>query len=161
MSSESPAIFSQEYKAPPILTPGVLIPALLCAFQIGASQYFVQKNVPNNKCVAQVIWDLCDPHIQNWHIDNMACINALDFGDFMNEIRANSLVEGWEGVIELSILVNAQGDKPFWDWLQELQATNAFITCTYAELDEASLQTQIKANLNKTLKKDAAHKRTH
>jgi hypothetical protein len=64
MSSESPAMFSQEYKAPPILAPSVLTLALLCAFQIGASQYFVQKKVPNDKCVAQVVWGLCDPHIQ-------------------------------------------------------------------------------------------------
>jgi len=40
-----PAISSQDIR-PPILTLGKLTPALLCAFQMGALQYFSQKNLP-------------------------------------------------------------------------------------------------------------------
>jgi hypothetical protein len=41
----APALFLQDHKAPPILTPGALTPALLRAFQIGSMQYFAQKNI--------------------------------------------------------------------------------------------------------------------
>jgi len=116
----APALFSQDHKAPPILTPGALTPALLRAFQIGSMQYLVQKNIATDKQVNHVVWGLRDPRVQNWYINDMVSIDALTFTAFMNEVRKNWLLDGWEGVIENSILKSNQGDRPFWDWLQSL-----------------------------------------
>jgi hypothetical protein len=79
----------------------------------------------------------------------------------MNEVCTNWLSDRWEGVIEGSILKLNQGDCPFWDWLQSLQATNTLIIGTYAKLDDAMIQTHIKSNLNETLKTQVNHKKTH
>ena len=59
------------------------------------------------------------------------------------------------------MLKSQQHDVPFDDWLQSLQATAALIVGTYAELDDASLRTHIKSNMNNTLKGDALHAKTH
>jgi len=56
-----------------------------------------------------------------------AQIDTLTFPEFMTEICKNWLNDGWKGYIEESILNSAQGDKPFWDWLQLILSTNALI----------------------------------
>jgi hypothetical protein len=73
------AIFSQDYKFPPITTAGAPTPALLCAFQMGSLQHFSRKKVPIPKQVPQIIWGLHDPHIQNWYVNDTAWIDALPF----------------------------------------------------------------------------------
>jgi hypothetical protein len=78
----------------------------------------------------------------------------------MNEVR-NWLSDGWEGIIETSILNSAQGDKPFWDWLQSLQATAALIIGTHAKFNDGMMRTHIKSKMNDTLKVEANHKKTH
>jgi hypothetical protein len=71
------------------------------------------------------------------------------------------LTDGWAGIIKQSILNSTQGDKPFWDWVQALQAMNVLIVGTYAEMDNTAMCTHIKANLNESLKVVANRKETH
>jgi hypothetical protein len=61
----------------------------------------------------------------------MPCIDNLSFKSFMDEIHVNLLTDSWEGVIEQSVLNSTQGDKPFWNWIQSLQATAALIVGTF------------------------------
>ena len=61
----TPTVFSQDHKGPPILTAGTLTPGLLCAFHMGALEFFSLKNIPADKHVLSVVWGLHDPHIQN------------------------------------------------------------------------------------------------
>ena len=144
------SLFSQDHHAPPILTTGILTPALLCTFQMGMLQYFSQHNITADKHVSSIVWGLHDPKIQNWYINDTAHINMLVFKAFMDEVRIKWLMDGWEGIIKDSMLKSQQHDTPFDNWLQSLQATAALIVGTYAELDDASLHTHIKSNMNDT-----------
>ena len=101
------------------------------------------------------------PSIQNWYINNTARIGVLIFKVFMDEVRVKWLTDGWEGIIEDSVLKSHQNDMPFNDWLQSLQATAALIVGTYMELDDASLHMHIKSNMNETLKGDTFCTKTH
>src|ERR1700683_4418844 len=94
------AIFLRDHCAPPILTACILIPALLHMFQMGALQYFSQRNITADKHVSSIVWGLCDPQIQNWYINNTAHIYALVFKAFVDEVRIKWLTDGWEGIIE-------------------------------------------------------------
>jgi len=140
---------------------GVLTPALLRAFQMGTLEFFSRKTILADKQVPSVVWGLCDARIQNWYINDTTHIDALTFKIFMDEIRTNWLTDGWEGVIEQSILSSIQGDKPLWDWVQSLQAVAALIIGTWAELNDSQLRMHIKSNLNATVKSEANHKKTH
>jgi hypothetical protein len=98
------ALFSQDHHAPPFLMAGTLTLALLHTFQMGALQYFSQRNITADRHVPSIVWGLCDPRIQNWYINNTTRINMLAFNVFMDKVRVKWLMDGWEDIIEDSML---------------------------------------------------------
>ena len=57
-----------------------------------------------------------DHRVKDWYCANKAVITALTFDNFMTQLHAHLLKEGWRNTLQSDILSTTQGKKPFDNW---------------------------------------------
>ncbi|KAG8218243.1 hypothetical protein J3R82DRAFT_3842 [Butyriboletus roseoflavus] len=49
--------------------------------------------------VINIAWNLQDPYIQDWYINDADCLNALSFNEFIKEICKVWLPSDWDATL--------------------------------------------------------------
>ena len=80
---------------PLTLSTGEVTPKQLQKWELSCRQYFFHKDVEAGNQVKHVAWGLLDLWIQQWYVIEAECLNGLDFGDFMVELRSYWLPSDW------------------------------------------------------------------
>ncbi|KAH0589878.1 hypothetical protein H2248_000069 [Termitomyces sp. 'cryptogamus'] len=97
---------------------------------------------------------MLEPCFMKWYHANQTCINALSLDKYLTEFAKYALPCKWEHGIRNTLLSSKQGNKPFADWQIELENLNALLANTKSMccLSDASVQAQLKANMNPDLR---------
>jgi hypothetical protein len=82
------------------LTAGSLSPEILRAWERSCIHYFRVKAIGANIQVCMVSYKLKDPRIEAWIIANEVHLKALTFVEFMEEVWALWLEDGWEDILQ-------------------------------------------------------------
>ena len=108
-------------KIAPILTPGKITPEILHRWEKSCKEYFRIKNVAESKKVESILSCLQDLRIADWAKANEVILKALEFSEFMDQLKERALEKDWDRKIKLSMLWSKQGGRPFHEWAYELQ----------------------------------------
>ncbi|KAG5349879.1 hypothetical protein C0989_001454 [Termitomyces sp. Mn162] len=93
---------------------------------------------------------MLEPCFMKWYHANQTCIDAFSLDKYLTEFAKYALPCKWEHGIRNTLLSSKQGNKPFADWQIELENLNALLANTKSTccLSDASVQAQLKANMN-------------
>ena len=149
MSSSNALLPSVEHSSlhhAPILTAGVLTPALLLEFEDACQDFFANAKggVANEVKVTRILPGFKDPIIRGWISSDRAHLSSLTFAAFMSTIRSKFLSKQWEDELLSSILRNhLTPNQDFLTWATKLQQQNCILRNTPSQLDEKRLREQI------------------
>ena len=83
---------------PPLLTPGDITPAVMCAFEMACFGYFEHKDIAEEKQVRKILAGLQDSRVQDWVSVERDRFVDLTYTEFMKEFRAAYLEKDWEEI---------------------------------------------------------------
>lgn len=133
------------------LTPGIVTPEVLLAWEHSCHHYFAIKETDEAQQVGKVIYELRDPRIRSWAMTNRVRLQALTFDDFLIKFRDEWLEMGWEKKMKLRILGMRQGSTPFRDWAIEIQSLNAILTGLPSHLSSDAIRDHLTVNMTRNL----------
>lgn len=139
------------------MTAGDLTLEGLQTFKMGCKSCFRAKDIPEEEQVGRVAWSFQDPQMQEWYIVNQEQIDAMEFPDYMNELRKVWLPSDWEQTAQAKVLSTLQGDRVFWEWVMEIQNLKAHLRGTASHLSERMIHHQLEANHNPKLVEACHH----
>ena len=138
-------------KVPPTLTAGKITPEALHRWERACKDHFRVKHIAEDQQVASVLFRLEDLQLSNWIEANEAVLTALKFPAFMDRLRDQVLEKDWDRKIKLSILDFKQGDRPFDEWVYDLQTRNALLWGRPQHFSDAALRDTIENNMDPIL----------
>jgi hypothetical protein len=139
---------------PPFLTPGEVTPEVLRAWEMGCTQFFRHKDVPEDEMVGKVAWGMQDPHIQDWYLTNQDEIDLLAFKEYMAEVCKIWLPTGWADTVRRKMLASSQGQHPFSEWAIDIQSQNTLLRGTTSHLTDVHILYHLESHLNADLATD-------
>jgi hypothetical protein len=80
----------------PLLNAGTISPSTLADWENGCEQYFVHKELADDKLVKHSAGGLLDPLMAAWYRADKARYDTLTFTEFMKELCAAVLDARWE-----------------------------------------------------------------
>ncbi|KAF9225579.1 hypothetical protein BS17DRAFT_878973 [Gyrodon lividus] len=122
---------SAAHKAP-IITVGNITPEALRSWEMGCKQYFLHRSIDSTEQVQKIAWNLQDPHIQDWYINDYDRIDKLTFSAFIGS----------------PILL---GNKAFSEWAIDVRTQNTILHGTTSHLTDASLKYHLEAHMHPDL----------
>ena len=138
----------------PILTAGVLTPALLLEFEDACEDFFANAKggVNDNVKVIRILPSFKDPIVVGWISSDRPHLSTLAFEDFMKLLRAKFLSKQWEDELLSKILRDhlRQG-QDFLTWATKLQQLNCILRKTDSQLNEKRLREQISIGVDMDL----------
>ncbi|KAG1811897.1 uncharacterized protein BJ212DRAFT_1483600 [Suillus subaureus] len=121
---------------PPFLTAGEVTPEALWSWEMGCTQFFIHKDVPEEEMVKKVAWGMQDPHIQDWYITNQEEIDVMMFKEYMAEVCSVWLPIGWADTVRRKMLASRQGQRAFSEWAIDVQSQNTLLRGMASHLPE-------------------------
>ena len=119
-----------------VLTSGKVSAQVLYDFSEECKSYFFHKEITPNKQVLAIIMGIKDHQVKDWYHTNKAVVTALTFNDFMTQLHACLLKEGWRNTLQSDILSTTQGKKPFNNWQNSLGAQNLLLLGSTSHIPE-------------------------
>ncbi|KAG5717878.1 hypothetical protein E4T56_gene1445 [Termitomyces sp. T112] len=119
-----------------------------------ACHWYLKHSEKKPEEIVRFIADgMLEPHFVKWYHANQTHIDALSLDKYLTEFAKYALPRKWEHGICNTLLSSKQGNKPFADWQIELENLNALLANTKLTccLSDASVQAQLKANMNPDL----------
>ncbi|KAF9236821.1 hypothetical protein BU15DRAFT_49524 [Melanogaster broomeanus] len=135
----------------PIITPGDLTPEALRAWEMGCRQYFLHRSVEAADQVAKVAWNLQDPRMRDWYLNDTETFDALTFKAFVDAVRSTWLPSDWAVTARQKMLASTQGNKHFNEWAIEVESQNALLRGTASHLNDAALKYHLEAHMHPDL----------
>jgi predicted aspartyl protease len=132
---------------PPFLTLGEVTHEALRSWEMGCSQFFMHKSIPEEDMVKKIAWGMQDPQIQDWYLTNQDEIDAMTFKEYMAEVRNMWLPVGWADIVRRKMLASTQGQRPFSEWAIEVQSQNTLLRGTTLHLPLYHLESHMNAEL--------------
>ena len=132
----------------PLLTAGEITPEALHAWEMGCLQFFRQKEIAAKDQVGRVAWNLQDPRVQDWYVNDSERLNALTFAAFMLEVRSYWLPSDWATMVRQKLLSSTQGDKAFHVWAAEVQSQNVLLRGNASHLSDDNLHYHLESHMN-------------
>jgi len=154
MASKVARVDQASASKPPFLTPGEVTPEVLRAWEMGCTQFFRHKDVPEEEMVGKVAWGMQDPRIQDWYLTNQDEIDALAFKAYMAEVRKIWLPTGWADTVRRKMLASSQGQRPFSEWAIDIQSQNTLLRGTTSHLTDVHILYHLESHLNADLAAD-------
>ena len=102
-----------------------------------------------------------DHWVKDWYHINKAVVAALTLDDFMTQLHACLLKEGWRNTLQSNILSTTQGKKPFNDWQNSLGAQNSLLLGSTSHIPEQQLCNHLNANMNSNTKTECDKNKVH
>ncbi|KAF9218370.1 hypothetical protein BS17DRAFT_811703 [Gyrodon lividus] len=141
---------SAAHKAP-IITVGNITPEALQSWEMGCKQYFLHRSIDSAEQVQKIAWNLQDPCIQDWYINDYDRIDKLTFSAFMEEVRSWWLPSDWATITHQKMLASTQGNKVFSEWAIDVQTQNTILHGMTSHLTDASLKYHLEAHMHPDL----------
>ena len=136
----------------PILTAGEVTPKALVDLTDAHNEYFIAKDIEDKDKVKKILGGFKCVHIRDWIACERACLLALSYKVFMEELRASYLPPDWEETVCTQILgMRMKPNIKFWDWVQEMRALNIILHGTDSHLSDEALRNQLEASLETSL----------
>jgi len=98
--------------------------------------------------VAKVASSLQDRQVWNWYRLDCVQIDAAGFPAFMEEVRNEWLIKGWEQKVKPFILGSMQGPTPINDWICLIESTNILVINAPFQLTNAKIHNHIDSHLH-------------
>jgi len=99
-------------------------------------------------------------HIRDWIACERVRLLTLTYAEFMAELRASYLPLDWEELVRMQILgMQMKSNMKFWDWCQEMRATNIILHGTTSHLSDEALRNQLEASLEPSLRSYIFHEK--
>lgn len=136
---------------PPALSAGQITPEVLRAWENGCTQFFLHKEVKDDKKVKKVAWGMQDPIVKDWYLNDQAKLDALTFAEYMKEVRMYWLPTDWADTVRRKMLASIQGQRPFSEWAVDVQSQNTLLRGTTSHLDDKNLLYHLEAHMNNDL----------
>jgi hypothetical protein len=130
----------------PILTAGVLIPALILEFKDACMDFFTNAKggVSEDVQVIRILPYFKDPIIRGWISSDCPHFSTLKFDTFMKLLCSKFLSKQWEDKLLSKILHDHLcPNQDFLTWSTNLQQQNCILRNTNSQLDEKRLREQI------------------
>ncbi|KAG1839529.1 hypothetical protein F4604DRAFT_1599551, partial [Suillus subluteus] len=156
MSSTSKAARVEQSSAskPPFLTLGEVTPEALRSWEMGCTQFFMHKGIPDEDMVKKIAWGMQDPRIQDWYSTNQEEIDAMTFKEYMAEVRSIWLPLGWADTVRRKMLASTQGQRPFSEWVIDVQSQNTLLRGTASHLPDVNILYHLESHMNAELAAD-------
>jgi hypothetical protein len=122
-------------------------------FENGCLDFFSSKDIEHDKQTAKILPGFRDPRIRSHINADRACIAALPFATFMDEMRDLFLAPDWEGDLCQDLMSTVMGNSPFWDYATAIQNLNILLMGTDSYLPEDKLRHQIEVGMMDKLAK--------
>ena len=146
--------YHESHKAPPVLLPGRVTPALLLHWEEFASAYFDRAKTASADKVSSILTCFKDPEIDNWLKMNRdhLCEPTFSFTMFMSELRKRFLEVQWENHI-MRTVVNSKMDRSesFSSFANCVIAGNNLLEGTPVHLSVIELCKTLSANMSEFL----------
>lgn len=139
----------------PILTAGVLTPALLLEFEDACEDFFANAKggVTDELKVTRILPSFKDPIIRGYISSDRPHLTKLSFEAFMKNLRSKFLSKEWEDELLSSILRNHLcSGQDFMTWATMLQQQNCILRNTTSQLNEKRLREQISIAVDSELR---------
>ncbi|KLO04004.1 hypothetical protein SCHPADRAFT_803526, partial [Schizopora paradoxa] len=137
---------------PPILTAGKPSPLCFQQWETGCLAYFEIKAVDAAVQVQRVAPGLQDTLVQAWYSAYREAFNAMEFTEFMAELRAEFLDSDWAEKICLDIGEMRQDKKPWSEYLNDVLQQNSLIRGTPEHMDDTLLRYHLHSNMDPILR---------
>lgn len=135
----------------PVLTKGTITPSALREFEIGCRKYFMHKKIPDGDKVRTIAFGILDPLIMDWYLGDQDTIDSWTFPEYIASLRLNCLEQDWDILLRKEILSSSQGDRPFFEWSNEVRAKNNLLASTHVKCNDVTLRSHLDANMNTRL----------
>ncbi|KAG5349205.1 hypothetical protein C0989_005262 [Termitomyces sp. Mn162] len=137
-----------------MLTPGWLDIEKFQEWSNACHRYLKHSEKKSKEIVRFVVDGMLEPCFVKWYHANQTCIDALSLDKYLTEFVKYVLPCKWEHGVRNTLLSSKQGNKPFADWQIELENLNTLLANTKSTccLSDASVQAQLKANMNPDLR---------
>ena len=154
-TSISPIVEHHSLHHAPILTGGVLTPAVLLEFEDACEDFFsnAKGGVTDELKVTRILPSFKDPIIRGWISSDRAHLAKLSFKIFMENLRTKFLPKEWEDELLSKILRDRlRPNQEFTTWATLLQQQNCILRNTSSQLDEKRLREQISIAVDSDLR---------
>ncbi|KAF9645798.1 hypothetical protein BDM02DRAFT_3119713 [Thelephora ganbajun] len=138
-------------KIAPTLTSGKITPEVLYRWERSCKEHFRVKDITEKKKVESVLSRLQDFRIADWVEANGVTLKTLEFSAFMEKLRKEALGKDWDRKIKLNILASKQGERPFHEWVYEMQTRNALLRGRQCHFNEEALRETLENNMDQGL----------
>lgn len=136
-------------KIPPTLTEGVITPEILHRWERACTNYFRHKKIRGGDQVEDVPSEIKDLRLSRW-IE--AVLGGMTFGNFMTQLRDEALDPNWARLLRTEIFRTRQDNRPFFDWVCEIEAKNAILSpVPAAHISDQQLRDHLEAQMDDAL----------
>ena len=102
-----------------------------------------------------------DHWVKGWFCTNNAVVTALTFDDFMTQLHAHLLKEGWRNTLQSDILSTTHGKKLFDDWQNSLGAQNSLLLGPTSHIPEQQLHNHLNTNIHSNTTMECDENKVH
>ena len=139
-------------KVPPILTPGIITPEILHQWERACLNYFRHRRIGPSVQVEDVLFEVKDLRLSRWIEAREESLKDLSFSAFMSELRDEALDPNWARMLRTEILRTRQDDRPFFDWVCEVECKNAILApVSSARISDQQLRDHFEAQMDVAL----------
>jgi len=116
------------------------------------NEYFIAKEIDKADKVKKILGGFKCVHIHDWIACEHVHLLTLTYVEFMTELQASYLPSDWEELVRTQILgMQMKSNMKFWDWCQEMRATNIILCGMTSHLSDEALRNQLEASLEPSL----------
>ena len=139
-------------KVPPTLTEGTITPEILHRWERACINYFRHRKVRPDEQVEDILFEIKDLRLSRWIEANESSLKTIPFTAFMEELRNEALDPNWTRILRTQIFRSRQDDRPFFDWVCEVESKNAILApVPAAHISDQQLRDYFEAQMDNTL----------
>ncbi|KAF9492558.1 hypothetical protein BDN71DRAFT_1433125 [Pleurotus eryngii] len=131
----------------PVITSECITPEILCHFENAVTTHFRVKNIPEERWVSTVAFNMEDLLVIDW---------LTIIGSKLLHICLGWLKKDWKHMMHHELFTLEQGLKSFEDFTFKFRLKNALLINTSSQLDEMHTHHQLESHMEKELAMDCA-----
>ncbi|KAF9494922.1 hypothetical protein BDN71DRAFT_1431400 [Pleurotus eryngii] len=116
MPSTNASIKQDHLEHCPVIMAGCISPEILCHFENATATHFCVKNIPEERWVATVAFNMEDLLAINWLAVVGSKLLQMSWGEYLTTLCAKWLKKDWEHTAHRELLALEQGSKSFEDF---------------------------------------------
>ncbi|KAH8116076.1 hypothetical protein DFH11DRAFT_1542852 [Phellopilus nigrolimitatus] len=146
---------------PPVLTDGFTTPMVLDQWFNHAENFHSLKDIEDDHRVKKVAGGLQPVRARNWYYARKADVDALDWDEFKEQVRATLLETGWDRKERLALNAVHQEGRTIAEFENDILRRNVLLRGTGSEMTPGQIRFHMEANMDCDTMQAAAVARTH